>query len=54
MQNNFDPAPIESYADEVRENLAKAFEFADTQVFRRAALPKSYTDLLGGNFFSFC
>jgi len=41
------------YADGVRENLAKAFEFADTQVFRRAALPKSYTDLLGRKLFLF-
>jgi phospholipid/cholesterol/gamma-HCH transport system permease protein len=37
----------------VRKNLAKAFEFADTQVFRRAALPKSYTDLLGRKLFLF-
>jgi phospholipid/cholesterol/gamma-HCH transport system permease protein len=50
-ENNFDPAPIESYAAFVRKNLAKAFEFADTQVFRRAALPKSYTDLLGRKLF---
>jgi phospholipid/cholesterol/gamma-HCH transport system permease protein len=41
------------YADEVRENLDKAFEFADTQVFRRAKLPKSYTDLLGRKLFLF-
>ena len=41
------------YADEVRENLAKAFEFADTQVFRRAARPKTYTDLLGRKLFLF-
>jgi phospholipid/cholesterol/gamma-HCH transport system permease protein len=37
----------------VRENLAKAFEFADTQVFRRAARPKTYTDLLGRKLFLF-
>ena len=37
----------------MRENLAKAFEFADTQVFRRAALPKAYTDLLGRKLFLF-
>ncbi len=37
----------------MRENLAKAFEFADTQVFRRAARPKSYTDLLGRKLFLF-
>jgi phospholipid/cholesterol/gamma-HCH transport system permease protein len=41
------------YADGVRENLAKAFEFADTQVFRRMAVPKSYTDLLGRKLFLF-
>jgi phospholipid/cholesterol/gamma-HCH transport system permease protein len=41
------------YADGVRENLAKAFEFADTQVFRRAARPKTYTDLLGRKLFLF-
>src|ERR1035437_5253062 len=35
----------------MRKNLAKAFEFADTQVFRRAALSKSYTDLLGRKLF---
>ncbi|MGB7748972.1 MAG: ABC transporter permease [Verrucomicrobiia bacterium] len=29
------------------------FEFADTQVFRRAALPKTYTDLLGRKLFLF-
>jgi phospholipid/cholesterol/gamma-HCH transport system permease protein len=37
----------------VQKSLAKAFEFADTQVFRRAALPKSYTDLLGRKLFLF-
>ena len=37
----------------MRENLAKAFEFADTQVFRRAARPKTYTDLLGRKLFLF-
>jgi len=37
----------------VRENLAKAFEFADTQVFRRAARPKTYTDLLVRKLFRF-
>src|SRR5664280_2503510 len=41
------------YANGVRENLAKAFEFADTQVFRRAALSKSYTDRLGRKLFLF-
>ncbi len=37
----------------MRGNLAKAFEMANTQVFRRAALPKSYTDLLGRKLFLF-
>ncbi len=37
----------------VRGNLAKAFELTNTQVFRRAALPKSYTDRLGRKLFLF-
>jgi len=52
-ENNFDPAPAQSYADGVRENLAKALELTNTQVFRRAALPKFYTDLLGRKLFLF-
>jgi phospholipid/cholesterol/gamma-HCH transport system permease protein len=39
------------YADDVRGNLAKAFELTNTQVFRRVALSKSYTDLLGRKLF---
>ncbi len=39
------------YAGGMRGNLAKAFELANTQVFRRASLPKSYTDLLGRKLF---
>jgi len=35
----------------VRGNLAKAFELTNTQVFRRAAMPKSWTDLLGRKLF---
>ncbi|HEV2691913.1 MAG TPA: ABC transporter permease [Verrucomicrobiae bacterium] len=35
----------------MRGNLAKAFEWRSTEVFRRAALPKSYTDLLGRKLF---
>ena len=35
----------------MRGNLAKAFELTNTQVFRRAALSKSYTDLLGRKLF---
>jgi len=35
----------------VRGNLAKAFELTNTQVFRRAAVPKSYTDQLGRKLF---
>ena len=37
----------------MRGNLAKAFEFTDTQVFRRAPLPRSYTDFLGRKLFLF-
>jgi len=37
----------------VRGNLAKALELTNTQVFRRAALPKSYTDRLGRKLFLF-
>ena len=39
------------YPQLVRGDLAKAFESANTQVFRRAALPKSYTDLMGRKLF---
>src|ERR1017187_5193924 len=53
MQILFDRRAKRFYAASVRGNLAKAFEFADTQVFRRAALPKSYTDLLGRKLFLF-
>jgi phospholipid/cholesterol/gamma-HCH transport system permease protein len=35
----------------VRGNLSKAFELANTQVFRRAAAPKAWTDLLGRKLF---
>ena len=35
----------------MRGDLAKAFTLTDTQLFRRAALPKSYTDLLGRKLF---
>jgi len=35
----------------MREHLAKAFELTDTQLFRRAPLPKSYTDFLGRKLF---
>ena len=31
--------------------MAKAFELANTQVFRRAAMPKSWTDLVGRKLF---
>jgi len=37
----------------VRENLAKAFKLTNTQVFRRAPLPRSYTDFLGRKLFLF-
>ena len=35
----------------MRGNLEKAFELANTQVFRRAAVPKTYTDRLGRKLF---
>jgi phospholipid/cholesterol/gamma-HCH transport system permease protein len=35
----------------VRENLTKTFDRASVQVFRRAPLPKSYTDYLGRKLF---
>ena len=41
----------QSYAAGVRGNLARAFELTNTQVLRSAALPKSYTDLLGRKMF---
>jgi phospholipid/cholesterol/gamma-HCH transport system permease protein len=41
------------YALAVRGNLARAFELTNTQVFRRAPLPKSYTDYLGRKLFLF-
>jgi phospholipid/cholesterol/gamma-HCH transport system permease protein len=37
----------------VRAHLAKAFTLTDTQLFRRAASPKSYTDLWGRKLFLF-
>ena len=37
----------------MRGNLAKAFELTNTQLFRRAPLPKSYTDFLGRKLFLF-
>ena len=37
----------------MRGSLAKAFELANTQVLRHAALPKSYTDILGRKLFLF-
>ncbi|HEX7569432.1 MAG TPA: hypothetical protein VF492_02900, partial [Verrucomicrobiae bacterium] len=35
----------------MRGNLAKAFELANSPVFRRAPLPRSYTDFLGRKLF---
>lgn len=37
----------------MRGSLAKAFEVVNTQVFRRAPLPKSYADFLGRKLFLF-
>ena len=50
-ENNFDRELAAFYAAHVRGNLAKAFELTNTQVLRSAALPKSYTDLLGRKLF---
>ena len=41
------------YVAGVRGNLAKAFDSTNTQMFRRAPLPKSYTDYLGRKLFLF-
>ena len=49
----FDRAGSRFYAAGVRGNLAKAFELANTQMFRRAPLPKPYTDFLGHKLFLF-
>jgi phospholipid/cholesterol/gamma-HCH transport system permease protein len=49
----FDRAGSSFYAAVVRGDLARAFEMANTQVLRRAAMPKSYTDLLGRELFLF-
>jgi phospholipid/cholesterol/gamma-HCH transport system permease protein len=53
MKNLFDRMAMPFYAVVVRGNLAKAFELANTQVFRRAARPKYYTDFLGRKLFLF-
>lgn len=37
----------------MRENLAKAFQFTNTQMFKRAPLPKSYSDYVGRKVFLF-
>ena len=47
----FDRGGPRFYAAVVRGDLAKAVGMANTQVLRRAALPKSYTDLLGRKLF---
>ena len=49
----FDRLAAESYCDTVRGNLAKAFELANSEKFRRAPLPKSYADFLGRKLFLF-
>jgi phospholipid/cholesterol/gamma-HCH transport system permease protein len=53
VKNLFDPAPAPAYAAVVRGNLAKAFELVNTQVFRHATLPRSYTNFLGRRLFVF-
>jgi phospholipid/cholesterol/gamma-HCH transport system permease protein len=50
-KNYFDRLAAPAYAAVMRGNLAKAFTLTDTQVFRRATLPKSYTDFLGRKLF---
>lgn len=52
MKISFDRARARFYAFPVRGELAKAFELANTQVFRRAAAPKAWTDRLGRKLFS--
>jgi len=52
-KNFFDQTRTQFYAAFVRGNLAKAFALTDTQLFRRAPLPKSYTDFLGRKLFLF-
>ena len=49
----FDRECLRFYAAVVRGDLARAVGMANTQVLRRAALPKSYTDLLGRKLFMF-
>jgi len=51
MQILFDRRSAGFYAVVMRGDLAKAFTLTDTQLFRRAALPKSYTDFLGRKLF---
>src|SRR5471032_1199453 len=41
------------YAAVVRGNLARTFELTNTEVFRRAPLPRSYSDFLGRKLFLF-
>ena len=52
-KKSFDRLALRFYAAVVRGNLAKAFELTNTQVLRGAALPKSWTDLLGRKLFLF-
>ncbi len=44
---------LDTYAAGMRGNLAKSFELANTQVFRRVAHSKSYTDTMGRALFRF-
>ena len=52
-EKDFDRTGNQPYADAMRGNLAKAFELANSQRFRRAPLPKSYSDFLGRKMFLF-
>jgi phospholipid/cholesterol/gamma-HCH transport system permease protein len=51
IQMLFDRMAVEFYAGHMRGNLAKAMEVTNTRVFRRAPLPRSYTNYLGRKLF---
>lgn len=50
-KNFFDRAAGEPYAAVVRGNMAKVYELANTHVFRRAALSKTFADRLARKLF---
>ncbi len=51
MKIPFDRPAAATYFGGMRGNLSKAFDLANTQVFRRAPLPRSYTDFIGHKVF---